>query len=54
MDRSNKSLNAEIESIIDQWDGTCYGQSVKNMYENGCSCEQICEYADIRMEDYEE
>ena len=46
-DRSNARLNEEIESKIRQWDGTIFGASLKNMYENGTSYEGICEYADI-------
>lgn len=34
-DRSNARLNEEIESKIRQWDGTIFGVSLKNMYENG-------------------
>ena len=34
-DRSNARLNEEIESKIRQWDGTIFGASLKNMYENG-------------------
>jgi hypothetical protein len=36
-DRSNARLNEEIESKIRQWDGTIFGVSLKNMYENGTS-----------------
>lgn len=36
-DRSNARLNEEIESKIRQWDGTIFGASLKNMYENGTS-----------------
>lgn len=53
-DRSNTRLNEEIESKIRQWDGTVFGASLKNMYENSTSYEGICEYADIDYEDYEE
>lgn len=53
-DRSNARLNEEIESKIRQWDGTIFGASLKNMYENGTSYEGICEYADIDYEDYED
>ena len=52
-DRSNARLNEEIESKIRQWDGTIFGASLKNMYENGTSYEGICEYADIDYKDYE-
>lgn len=38
-DRSNARLNEEIESKIRQWDGTIFGASLKNMYENGTSYE---------------
>lgn len=48
-DRSNARLNEEIESKIRQWDGTVFGASLKNMYENSTSYEGICEYADIVM-----
>ena len=40
-DRSNARLNEEIESKIRQWDGTIFGASLKNMYENGTSYEGI-------------
>ncbi len=36
-----------IESFINQYEGTAIGQSVKNMYENGTDLQSICEYADI-------
>ena len=54
MDRSNRELNEEIESMIRQWDGTAFGLSLRNMYENGTSYEGICEYADIDYSEYEE
>ena len=58
-DRSNARLNEEIESKIRQWDGTIFGASLKNMYENGDEYKvefvsPICEYADIDYKDYEE
>lgn len=53
-DRSNARLNEEIESKIRQWDGTIFGASLKNMYENGTSYESICEVMQIDYEDYEE
>lgn len=53
-DRSNYRLNTAIERVIETWDGTDYGQSVKNMYENGSSYEAICDYADIDYGDYRE
>lgn len=53
-DRSNHRLNEEIESHIRQWDGTIHGESVKNMYENGCGYESICEYMDLDYEDWKE
>lgn len=53
-DRSNHRLNVLIEGHIKQWDGTVHGQSVKNMYENGCNYESICEFIGIDYEDYEE
>lgn len=53
-DRSNFRLNERIENMIDQWDGTVFGTSLNNMYENGTSYEGICEYAGIDYEDYEE
>lgn len=52
--RSNNRLNAEIERLIDVWDGTVFGQELKNMYENGSGYESICERAGIDYEDYEE
>lgn len=52
VDRSNMELNDVIESLINQWSGTSYGESVKNMYETGCPYEQICEYIDIDYEEY--
>lgn len=53
-DRSNHRLNEEIESHIRQWDGTIHGESVKNMYENGCSYESICGYMGLDYEDWKE
>lgn len=53
-DRSNHRLNEEIESHIRQWDGTIHGESVKNMYENGCSYYSICEYMGLDYEDWKE
>lgn len=53
-DRSNHRLNEAIEQHIHNWDGTIHGQCVKNMYENGCDYESICEYIGIDFEDYEE
>ena len=53
-DRSNHKLNVEIERLIDAWDGTIHGQTIKNMYENGSGYESICEVADIDYKDYEE
>lgn len=41
-------------NALGQWDGTIFGASLKNMYENGTSYEGICEYADIDYKDYEE
>ncbi len=43
-----------IESFINQYDGTAIGQSVKNMYENGTDFEEICEYADIEYDPNDE
>lgn len=54
MDRRNTALNEAIEQYINTWDGTIYGQCVRNMYENGDSYEHICEAANINIEDYEE
>ena len=53
-DRSNLHLNNEIEKKISQWDGTVFGASLKNMYENGTSYDGLCEYAGIDYSDYEE
>ncbi len=53
-DRSNHRLNAEIERQIGIWDGTIHGRTIKNMYENGCDYESICEAIQIDYEDYEE
>lgn len=52
--RTNHSLNDEIERLISAWDGTVFGQSIRNMYENGSDYESICEIAGIEYEDYEE
>mgnify|MGYP007046437557 CR=1 FL=1 len=30
-DRSNKALNEAIERMIQIWDGTIHGQTIKNM-----------------------
>lgn len=53
-DRSNESLNEEIEYQIFMWDGTIHGQTIKNMYENGSDYESICEVMQIDYADYEE
>lgn len=53
-DRSNVELNALVEETIYQWDGTAYGVSLKNMYENGTSYEGICDFMNIDYEDYME
>lgn len=50
-DRDNQYLNFEIERIINQWDGTIYGAAIRNMYENGCDYEHICEAAGIEYEE---
>ncbi len=44
----------EIVSIIDQWDGTAYGESLKNMYENGTDFESICEYAGLDYQSFDD
>lgn len=51
VDRSNESLNYEIEKLINQWDGTIFGAEIRNMYENGCDYEHICEAAGIEYID---
>ena len=48
-DRSNHELNVYIESKIRQWEGTAFGVAIRNMYENGCTYESIC---DVLGEDY--
>lgn len=53
-DRSNESLNEEIEYQIYMWAGTIHGQTIKNMYENGSDYESICEVMQIDYADYEE
>jgi len=53
-DRGSQRLDDRIEKYIDIWDGTAIGQSVKNMYENGCDYESICEVMRIDYEDYKE
>lgn len=53
-DRTNQQLNEEIESHIRQWDGTIHGYTIKNMYENGCDYEDICEVIGLNYKDYEE
>lgn len=53
-DRSNKALNEAIEQMIQIWDGTIHGQTIKNMYENGTDYESICDVAEIDYEDYRE
>lgn len=52
-DRSNQDLNNVIQNIINQWHGTAFGTSLKNMYENGTCYEDICDYADIDFEQYD-
>lgn len=54
MDRNNHRLNVVIERFIETWDGTAIGQDVKNMYENGTSYENICDYIDLDYKEYEE
>lgn len=54
VDRSNLRLNEEIENHIQQWYGTLHGAAVKNMYDNGCSYESICEYMGLDYEDWKE
>lgn len=53
-DRSNHRLNVEIERQINMWDGTVHGQTIKNMWDNGCDYEDICEVSGIDYADYEE
>lgn len=53
-DRSNKALNEAIERMIQIWDGTIHGQTIKNMYENGTDYESICDVAEIDYEDCRE
>ena len=53
-DRSNHSLNTKIENLIDTWDGTAFGQEIKNMYENGSSYESICDRIGIDYKDFKE
>ena len=53
-DRTNHRLNVVIERFIEAYDGTCIGQEVRNMYENGSSYEAICDRMDIDYEEYEE
>lgn len=48
-DRSNHRLNVFIEDMIRQWEGTAFGVAIRNMYENGCTYESIC---DVLGEDY--
>lgn len=52
--RSNKALNEAIERMIQIWDGTIHGQTIKNMYENGTDYESICDVAGIDYEDCRE
>lgn len=54
LERNNLRLNEEIEDAIRQWDGTIFGYSLKNMYENGTDYETICEQIGIDYEDYKE
>ena len=53
-DRSNLRLNEEIKRQINMWNGTIYGQTIKNMYENGSDYESISEVMQIDYEDYKE
>ena len=52
-DRSNARLNDEIERVIHVWDGTVFGQQIRNMYENGTDYESICDAANIDYEDFD-
>ena len=45
-------LRNDIEGYIEQRDGTCTGESVKNMYENGTSLEGICDYLEWDYQEY--
>ena len=53
-DRNNGPLNKYIENVIEQWDGTIYGQCIKNMYENGTDYQSICEYMNVEYEEWED
>lgn len=52
--RNNYRLNSVIERFIDTWEGTCIGQDVKNMYENGSTYESICDRMNIDYNEYKE
>lgn len=54
MERDNYHLNYQIELFISQWAGTCIGEEVKNMYENGTSYESICDRIELDYADYRE
>lgn len=53
-DRSNHELNVYIESKIRQWEGTAFGVSLRNAYENGCSYEEICDLLGEDVAEWEE
>ncbi len=54
MDRSNHELNVFIEMKIQQYAGTAFGEDIRNMYENGCSYEEICDLLGEDFVDWEE
>lgn len=51
MSDEERYLRNEIQSVIDQWDGTIYGYQLKNMVDNGTDLESVCDFAGIDYED---
>ena len=45
-------LDREIQSVIDQWEGTIFGYELKNMRDNGTDYETLCEKAGLLYEDF--
>lgn len=46
-------VEEKINEMIRTWEGTVFGESLKNMYENGTSYECICEYAGIDYDEFD-
>ena len=47
LERGYLRMHEEIQSFINQYNGTIIGYEVKNMLDNGTDLESICDYAEI-------